>query len=385
MFRRKATSTTSGLQEALSGLIAQLDDAAVEAGDVVGSEELQALERECDSVARSWSGSWLGYHAYVYYESLRPSPPGANFSQEWGLMDMSFTSLGSVGDWRQFDPQDVKRHLLERAGLSDLDQFEKRLEGVSEKFDDAKSEMSSLFEIFKGFSSDKFLSSQKEEFDSVRTVSSSAVLNAWQPRGQVMTRDMVAMGQGFKVAPHLALMSKIIEFKAIAEGCREASKILKRISSHIRRKGALESDDSNEPIKNCIFIGHGRSPLWRELKDFLQGRVGLDYREFNRVSSAGIPTSVRLSEMLDDCNFAFLIMTAEDEAADGSLQARMNVIHEVGFFQSKVGFSRAIILLEEGCEEFSNITGLGQIRFPPGNIQATFEDVRLVLEREGLL
>ena len=40
----------------------------------------------------------------------------------------------------------------------------------------------------------------------------------------------------------------------------------------------------------------------------------------------------------------------------------------------RLGFNRAIVLLEDGCEEFSNITGLGQIRFPKGDITAKFEE-----------
>ena len=78
-------------------------------------------------------------------------------------------------------------------------------------------------------------------------------------------------------------------------------------------------------------------------------------------------------------------MTAEDELADGSMQARMNVIHEVGLFQGRLGFTKAIVLLEDTCAEFSNIQGLGQIRFPKGNIKSIFEEVRQVLEREGLI
>jgi predicted nucleotide-binding protein len=78
-------------------------------------------------------------------------------------------------------------------------------------------------------------------------------------------------------------------------------------------------------------------------------------------------------------------MTAEDENAKGELQARMNVIHEVGLFQGRLGFTKAIILLEEGCQEFSNIQGLGQVRFPINNIAACFEEVRRVIEREGLI
>lgn len=89
--------------------------------------------------------------------------------------------------------------------------------------------------------------------------------------------------------------------------------------------------------------------------------------------------------MLDEAAIAFLIMTAEDEQADEKLHARLNVIHEVGLFQGRLGFNRAIVLLEDGCEEFSNIEGLGQIRFPKGNISAAFEEIRQVLERECLI
>jgi len=62
-----------------------------------------------------------------------------------------------------------------------------------------------------------------------------------------------------------------------------------------------------------------------------------------------------------------------------------NVVHAAGCFQGRLGFTRAIVLLEEGCAEFSNIQGLGQIRFPKGNIKAVFEEIRAVLEREGVI
>jgi len=134
-----------------------------------------------------------------------------------------------------------------------------------------------------------------------------------------------------------------------------------------------------------VFIGHGRSPLWRELKDFLADRLGLPWDEFNRVPVAGVSNKERLSAMLDGSCFAFLILTAEDQRADGAFQPRQNVVHEAGLFQGRLSFERAIIVLEEGCEEFSNVEGLGQIRFPKGRISACFEEVRAVLEREGIV
>jgi hypothetical protein len=134
-----------------------------------------------------------------------------------------------------------------------------------------------------------------------------------------------------------------------------------------------------------IFIGHGQSPVWRELKDFLSDRLSLPWDEFNREAVAGISTFARISSMLESASFAFLIMTAEDQHSDSTAHARQNVVHEVGLFQGKLGPRKAIILLEEGCEEFTNIVGLSQIRFPAGRISAAFEEIRRVLEREGVI
>jgi hypothetical protein len=134
-----------------------------------------------------------------------------------------------------------------------------------------------------------------------------------------------------------------------------------------------------------IFIGHGHSPAWRDLKDFIVDRLKLPYDEFNAEPVAGVSTVKRLSEMLDKAAFAFLVLTAEDERTGGQMQARMNVIHEVGLFQGRLGFEKAIILLEEGCQEFSNIAGLGQIRFRRGEIKSAFEEIRRVLERESII
>jgi hypothetical protein len=133
-----------------------------------------------------------------------------------------------------------------------------------------------------------------------------------------------------------------------------------------------------------VFLGHGRSPVWRELKDFLQDRLQLPWEEFNRESVSGIATTDRIVQMLDSACFAFLIMTAEDEHADTTLHARENVIHEVGLFQGKLGLRKAIILLEDGCTTFSNIHGLTYIGFPRNRIAACFEEIRRVLERERI-
>jgi predicted nucleotide-binding protein len=203
------------------------------------------------------------------------------------------------------------------------------------------------------------------------------------PKGQIMTRDTLALGQGNRVPPHISVAAEVLSIRQSFVICKAAADICVKAASHLERKNRKKV--AADRIGTNVFIGHGRSLVWREVKDFVQDRLGLPWDEFNRVPVAGVTNIARLSEMLDAAAIALLVLTAEDELADGDIQARMNVVHEAGLFQGRLGFTKAIVLLEDGCKEFTNIQGLGQIRFPKGQVSSTFEELRRVLEREGLI
>jgi hypothetical protein len=61
----------------------------------------------------------------------------------------------------------------------------------------------------------------------------------------------------------------------------------------------VELDLQASPV---IFIGHGRSAVWKDLRDFIRDRLKMPFEEFNRVSTAGISVTDRLSEMLVRAN-----------------------------------------------------------------------------------
>lgn len=134
-----------------------------------------------------------------------------------------------------------------------------------------------------------------------------------------------------------------------------------------------------------VFIGHGRSTEWLRLRIFLSQTLALPCDEFNIEPTAGLQTASRIERMLTSARMAFLVMTAEDSHGDGTVHARENVIHELGLFQAKLGPSRAIVMLENGCSRFSNLDGLTTINFPRGDIMARSEEIRGVLTRERIL
>lgn len=148
----------------------------------------------------------------------------------------------------------------------------------------------------------------------------------------------------------------------------------------------FESNEEKSKISKIlpptVFIGHGRDPQWRDLKDHLQDKHRIKVIAYEVGPRAGFSIKQVLEEMLEACSFALLVLTGEDFHTDGKFHARENVIHEVGLFQGRLGFEKTIILIEDGVEEFSNIVGINQIRFPKTGIKETFGDVIATLNRE---
>ncbi len=324
----------------------------------------------------------MGYHARVYYDGFRHPPANSSFSVEWGLKEV-YGDMGSRGDWRQYSAEEVKHFINNACGRPDLSESERMREKGAQVFETNFDEVVSILHSATATRNDHYLSKLLEDIGGLRLLQKRDFVEIWKPKGQLVSRDSEAVLQGLFLPPHLDIIADISFLRDSHRACKELHRIARNAAAYL---GRMENSQRRlDRIGTNVFIGHGRSSVWKDLKDFVNERLRLPWDEFNRVPVAGITNIARLSEMLDAASIAFIILTAEDEQADGKLQARMNVIHEAGLFQGRLGFTRAIILLEEGCEEFTNIQGLGQIRFPKGSIGASFEEIRRVLEREGII
>jgi hypothetical protein len=132
-----------------------------------------------------------------------------------------------------------------------------------------------------------------------------------------------------------------------------------------------------------VFIGHGgASHDWRLIKDHLQDLQGYKIEAYEVGARAGHTIRDVVTTMMGNSSFALLVMTGEDETADGGARARQNVVHETGLFQGRLGFNRAIAVVENGVEIFSNLDGVQQIRYDKGNVKSTFGEILATLRRE---
>ncbi len=354
-------------------------------GESQTKEPLREVMDAAAQIGKAWSGSNLGYQSRVYYAGLESPPPGAHFDSEWGFHGVF---QGTTGDWREFDFDAVIAALYALSGRENLNPEADQATEATALLEATKPQVVSVLRAWLAQHEDALVAELAEEASKVEAMSERAALTALVGRGGTkITRDTTALSQGWQAAPHQVVEARAISIRSSFQSCEKLASLASRAADHIARLELSQTARGQVPVAagENVFIGHGRAGAWRELKDFVSERLSLPWDEFNRLPVAGVTNIARLSEMLDQAAIAFLVLTAEDEMADGGERARQNVVHEAGLFQGRLGFARAILLLEEGCEEFSNIQGLGQIRFPAGNIAASFEEIRGVLEREGFL
>jgi predicted nucleotide-binding protein len=375
-------ANTSVISERVLEVIRRCQNALSQRDDPFIEENTEALKTNLGRIADSFCGSCIGYHSRVYYRGLQTPAPGDHFSVEWGLMD----TWGGPrsGNWIEYSPEQIQRAAF--SGIAG--DFQRRLKTISDTakqtFEESRDTLLTIVSVLLDKEKTTTLERLRDEIKDTEILgSASKFAQAMMPRGQFMSRDSTAVTQGILVPPHIAIQAEQIAMLSPFGGLESLIKCGKSVLGYMEIHDMVDKDTVKKADR--VFIGHGKSALWRELKDFLQDRLHLSWEEFNRESPAGHATVERLQAMLDNSCFAFLVMTAEDEHGDKTLHARENVIHEAGLFQGHLGFKKAIILLEEGCSEFANIEGLGEIRFPKGNISAAFEEVRRVLEREKII
>jgi predicted nucleotide-binding protein len=337
---------------------------------------LKAIERASAEIGAAWSGSNLGYHASVYTFDLRAKR--GEFNPEWGLMER-WPTHEPHQSWLVIDDNTVETEIIKRAGSPDLMALRGELPKLAKRLDAEREH--ALSALIAAKVKDDFVSRQLQQLKQIASKDLGSCIQSML-RVPTYSRDAQAVAQGAQPAVHQATLALAVVAFDIEDNFERLERICRDCARHLGR-APLEGIKSSSGA--TIFIGHGRDNQWLELQNLLEKKLGLRVIHFNHEAVAGISTKERLQQMVEAADIAFVVLTAEDELVDGTVSARDNVIHEVGLFQAALGFERTVAMLEDGCAEFSNIAGLGQIRFPKGRIRASFEDVREVLEREGIV
>lgn len=119
-----------------------------------------------------------------------------------------------------------------------------------------------------------------------------------------------------------------------------------------------------------IFVVHGRNVDVRNAVTSVLGKLKLDFEVLEDRNNSGATVVEKFLECAEECDFAIVLMTADDEGGlkgetQRSPRARQNVILELGFFIKHVGRKKIIIMHEDGIhiDSPTDLSGIVHIHY----------------------
>lgn len=147
--------------------------------------------------------------------------------------------------------------------------------------------------------------------------------------------------------------------------------------------------EETEVLNKNIFIIHGHDETrLLELENLLNNDFKLTPFVLKNLANIGSSTLIEKFEFYaNQCSMAIALFTPDDIIEkDGKqyLQARPNVIYELGWFCAKLTRKNVILLLKDGTDIFSDFQGIVQIKFKQ-QIVDKYRELLIEFKAKGLV
>jgi uncharacterized protein (TIGR02391 family) len=288
MKQKTKTDLIASPSDELAQIAVRLSAQAEKGLDPEVTGPIQSLREAINKIAKSFSGSWLGYHACVYYDGFKSPPPGAHFSKEWGLRQFN-GDMGTKGIWREYDPEEVKNNIYTLAGNPNIELIREILKESEPAFKNARSEIISIVSSDLYNNNDDYLYSLLEEVKNIEYLDKGKILRKMVGTGKFTTQDTRAAEQGIRYPPHKVVDAETIELHNATALLVELSNISKKINSHLLRRknntttrvsAEFHFEDLLHPLIkiNCYQLlkdGHYRESVFNSITaiyDFIRER-----------------------------------------------------------------------------------------------------------------
>lgn len=164
------------------------------------------------------------------------------------------------------------------------------------------------------------------------------------------------------------------ERNAYSREFRETVSLLKSAIAELRRD--LE-DLGGAPIAGAssgvpkvhgdnVFIVHGHDNEPKEAVARLLPLLGLNPIILHEQANKGRTLIQKFREVAADAGFAVVLLTPDDQMADGRKRARQNVILELGFFLGALGPERVVAIVKGDVERPSDFDGVVYLPYDAG-------------------
>jgi len=279
--------------EELINISSSLNEKAKIGLDKIIIASLESLNEAVNKVDKSFCKSRLGYHSCVYYRDFQEIPPGHSFSVEWGLKE-TYHGMGSIGDWKEYTYGYVEKYIYDIAGNPDVSQLLKSSDEIYSFLEDSVEDIVSIITNLISNDNDDYLVSIKNKIEQMKFLSVVEILNRMSPKQQVITRDSLALSQGFRTPPHERIRAELVYINNSTAFLVKLGKLASQASNHIQRKYRKQAEKKenleigfedllHDIIKRSSLAkykdGHYRNAVLDAITavfDYIRVRVGID-------------------------------------------------------------------------------------------------------------
>lgn len=205
--------------------LSAMSEKCLELGTRIDLDPLASIsknyEKVINKIDESWSKSYAGYHALVYYQDFQHPGEGEYFDQEWGRW---------VGPWTEYTEQQVFDEIEERTKDLDINRLVSEANDCTELFSECRTAALGLAEILSSIVNDPTSIHEliKELKELYCKILSSDFMEMISPRS-VASRDRKATLKGLQYPPHLKSRSWLFEQQSCFRACKEVGELSQRV------------------------------------------------------------------------------------------------------------------------------------------------------------
>jgi uncharacterized protein (TIGR02391 family) len=199
----------------------------------------ERLTDVCSKLARSWSGSFAGWHGNMYYGNFEIPSIRQRFSGEWGGIH------GIPSGWEERQPEEVSAKIEELMGDGfSIDQLEADIKKLRQDVEALQREVVISYSSF-SFNADMI--KERELLDKVENYSFGETKNeficARLPKS-LMSRDSEALRQGICTPAWLYYDGIALEGISLCKAIKDLFILIDRLSRQLENKVKVKKQDN---------------------------------------------------------------------------------------------------------------------------------------------
>jgi hypothetical protein len=237
--------------------------------------KIKKFSDAAEAVGPSWSGSWLGHHANLYYNELRPPPPPHRFNMDWGTM------RGLSGPWLEI-PFEGMVEILEKEAKIDLDSLFDEANQLRDEAKQIHNEFLVAISVIRGLEGYEAENKLIDEIEAMSWGLTADDFAKYQMPKSHMTRDSRAVSEGLRVPPHIMVGANLLAIHsrlgAIEEFCTKSRRVIRQIQAkqRLRVAGPLPAASPPADILTQICKGFHRAARQLQVRHKNRPTINMD-------------------------------------------------------------------------------------------------------------